>query len=89
MERYSLNHLNNFITITDNHTGKTIGRIIPHNYGYDAVHLPINEDSDCGHWSTKQEALEAILRQKVKTKLESELATILNLIIKPQTSWKT
>ena len=83
MPRYSLKRLNNFTTVTDNLTRKTIGRILPHNYGYDAIHLPINDDSDCACWATEQEALEAILRQELKAKLESELATILNTILNP------
>ena len=62
---------NNFLSVIFHPEPKTgmlpelVGRIIPHNYGFDAFAMPSGDDMAC--WATQQEAVEAIINNHVKT----------------------
>ena len=66
MNKYETTDYNNFSsvvkhpgTIEDGVMPRLIGRIIPHNYGFDAFAMPGGNDLAC--WATKQEAVQAII----------------------------
>ena len=68
MKKFETTDYNNFSSVVYHpETGglpDLIGRIIPHNYGFDAFAMPSGDDLAC--WATKQEAVEAIINEFVK-----------------------
>jgi len=59
-KRYETIRLKTVTVVKDIDThGATIGRIIPHNYGYDAIAWPSGDDLAC--WETEEKAVQAII----------------------------
>lgn len=56
----STTNLYGTMVVIDPRIGKTIGKIIPHPYGFDAKALPSQEDLGC--WETHEQAIEAIIK---------------------------
>jgi hypothetical protein len=64
-KQYETVRLKTFTVVKDCSThGATIGRIIPHNYGYDAIAWPSGDDLAC--WETEEKAVQAIISEANK-----------------------
>ena len=66
VKKYEIKDHNNFSSVVfhpecdSGQLPKTIGRVIPHDYGFNAVMMPGAPGGVC--WPTKKEAVEAIIK---------------------------